>query len=220
MAHINSIAIGKGSGKLGNIVFQSYNGKTYARQKNETISKAPTDAQLRQQNKMFNCARAGSFVLDFFRNYKASNQNGLSFSAYWAKLTSQDFTNFRALRGFQSVRQLAGKSFGNPYLIQITELEVFNSLAGVQYARIHFSPQLEQWEDNLQMYVMCTNIDNTNPFFPISSMVVRDQTVSVQDYENKYIDIEIEDFNIQFIIAYARQAYTYSCNFAFSNLAP
>lgn len=218
MARVNSIAIGKGSGKLGNVVFQSYHGGTYARQKNDTITTPPTDAQIKQQNIMYNCSRAGSFVLDFFRNFKAKNQGNLSFSAYWAKLTSQSFSNFRALRGFQSVRQLAGLSFGENYLIQIDSIELIVAGGVKTGARVYFSPQIEQWEDNYAIHIMCTNIVMSGGNLPISTVNVQDKQITLQDWVNGFIEIQVEDFDTQFVIAYGRQSYTYSCNMLFSEI--
>lgn len=218
MAIINSIAVGKARGKIGNLVFQSYKGQTYARQKNETISTPPTSAQLEQQNKMFNCGRAGSFVNDFFLFFKAKNQGTLSFISYFAQLTSQYFTNFRALRGFQSIRQLAGLSFGNPNLLQITSIDLIKTLGVKTGVRINFNTQIAQWEDNVEMYVLCTNILMSGGTMPISSILSRSVTLSLQNWEDSSVDIEIEYFDTQFVVAYTRQYYSYSDNIMFSEI--
>lgn len=220
MAIINSIAIGKASGKLGNIILQSYKGKTFARQRNETITTPPSPAQIDQQNKMFNCVRAMSFLMPFLIYFKARNQGTLSTYSYFVQLTSQFFTQFRALRGFQGLRQLAGLSFGNPNLLQITSIELIETLGVKTGVRVNFNTQIAQWEDNVEMYILCQNIFMSGGTYPINSIVTRSVTLTSQNWEDSRVDIEIEDFDTQNVVAYTRQYYSYSDNILFSEIFP
>lgn len=218
MARINSIAMGKAHGKIGNVVFQSYKGGTYARQRNETITVPPTDAQVAQQNKIYNSSRACSFVLPFFANYNKKTLKGLSFTSWFVKQSSQLFTNFRALRGFQSIRQLAGQSIGSPHILQLTASYPYLNQGEKAGVTIEFTKQFEQYEDNMRMHVMCTNIVLSGGTNPISSVVIRDVEITLVDWERGYCDIEIENFDTQFIIAYSDQYYSGSDNILFSNI--
>lgn len=218
MAIINSIALGKASGKLGNVIFQTYNKMTVARQKNDTISTEPTEAQVLNQNKLFNCGRACAFIKTFIMRYKQYNQGSLSFEAWFTKNAFKYFTNIRALRGFQGIRQLHGQSLGNAHIQELTNIELlFN--AGLKVGvRVYFNNRFEQPEDNMIMYVICTNITQHGYFLPISDVRSANKLQTDQDWENSYIDILINDFDTQFVVAYSNQYYSYSDNMLFSQI--
>jgi len=216
MAITNSITIGKGSGKIGNIILQSYNGKTFARQLNETISTPPTQPQINNQNRMFNCSRSAGLIQTFFGNFKARNQAKLSFVAYFISQTFNDFTFIRANRSFISIRELAEKSYGNATFIMLSQIVLLYDQGAKIGVRVFFEPQVEQWEDNLVLYIYCSNISFPFQSMPVHSAVIRSQNITLADWNNKFVTIDIEDFDTQFVVAYDRQYYTYSDNFLFS----
>lgn len=210
MAIINSIGVGKGRGKIGNVIYQSYNGLTVMRQKNDVILTPPTDLQIAQQNKLFNCGRAYQFLANFLTYWKPRNFKGLSNSAVWTKLVSQEFLNTRALRGAQSVRALAEKAFGLSSFINIFEVSIVEALGVKTGIRVDFNSLTSQWEDNLTIYVHCSNVFMSGGTYPVVTSVMRDVPVTLEDVTAGYKIIDIEDFDTQFVVAYCTQYYSYS----------
>lgn len=210
--------MGKGRGAIGNVILQTYNSKTIARHRNETISVPQTDEQIKQGNRIYNCSNAINFLLYFLRDYKAYNQKGLSTFAYIVKLTAQSFTSFRSLRNFQAIRQLADNTFGNPKTLNIIKNELIfvnNVKVGV---RISFYTEEKKMYENLLLSVMVTNITISHGTLPISSVKYATGAITLFDIKNGYIDILIANFDTQFIIAYSRLETGYSSNIRFSQI--
>jgi len=216
MSIINSIALGKASGKLGNIVFQTYKGQTVARQKNDSISTEPTDLQIAQRNRMYNCGRSFQYLSNFLSSWKPRSAKGLSNASYYTKLVSQDFLSVRALRGFQAVRTLAEKNVGDSSFLDIKTISIIETLGVKTGVKIEFNYLAQQWEDNLTMNILCSNIVIVGGTMPINSTVMRDVPITLENVTAGFIDINIEDFDNQFVVAFCSQYYSYSDSLVFS----
>lgn len=70
MAIIQSILVGKGKGKIGNVVLSNLKGQTVAKQLNSNPSNPRTVAQTANRVKMANAVLAWQFLSDFMSNAK------------------------------------------------------------------------------------------------------------------------------------------------------
>lgn len=70
MAIIQSILVGKGKGKIGNVVLSNLKGQTVAKQLNSNPSNPRTVAQTENRVKMANAVLAWQFLSNFMRNAK------------------------------------------------------------------------------------------------------------------------------------------------------
>lgn len=70
MAIIQSILVGKGKGKIGNVVLSGLKGQTVAKQLNSNPSNPRTVAQTENRVKMANAVLAWQFLSNFMRNAK------------------------------------------------------------------------------------------------------------------------------------------------------
>ena len=115
MAIINAIAMGKASGKLGNVVFSYYNKQTIARQRNYTRTKQPSLAQLIAQSKLKTTAMAWNFCAGFWDNIlRSCDKVGSRYN--WFVLNF----NYAASHALYDDNRLAFNSFSNRnYLLNI-----------------------------------------------------------------------------------------------------
>lgn len=116
MAIVNSILGYKLSGKLSNLIFQFYNGKTIVRSLNTSISKPPSVKQIANQNKFKNCKAAFIFSGSFFGNlihYNSMlfNVESIFFAKFYSKFNSDPFvSNLNSWLQLQNT-DTAGNSF-------------------------------------------------------------------------------------------------------------
>ena len=66
MAIIDSVLVGKGRGKIGNVILQGIKGQTVAKQLNPAPANPRTNAQMESRNRMSNTVMAWQFLSVFF----------------------------------------------------------------------------------------------------------------------------------------------------------
>jgi len=210
MAIINSIAVGKATGKIGNIVFQSYHGKTYARQRNTTISKPPTELQLGVRNQCGNANSAWLFLKNFLVNW--TNQGNMYESAWntFYRLTLNSYATTRPIQSNRSVNMLADLNIGSPNHINIYSLNsifVNEVLWGV---RVYFNVLVQEYQENLKMYVYVKELNGGVQAF-------RDVIISEEEWSAGFIDVQFEYINFGIACAYAQHFKGWSDNLVFSS---
>lgn len=120
MAIINAIAMGKAHGKLGNVVFQCYNKKTIARQRNYTRTNPPTPAQLIAQQKLATTAMAWNFCSGFWDNIiRSCNKVGTRYN--WFVLNF----NYAASHAIYDDNRLAFNSFSNRIYLRNIGIDLY-----------------------------------------------------------------------------------------------
>jgi len=209
MARINSIALGKARGKIGNVVFQSYHGMTTARQKNETISIPPTQAQINVRKQCGNANSAWSYLKGFLENW--TNQ-GKGYESLWNtfyRMTLDKYATTRPIQANRSVNMLFDGNFGkadNINIYSITKILQNNVLWGV---RVSFAVLAPEYQESLKMYVYVKELTGAVQGF-------RDVVITEENWTNGYIDIQFEDINIGIAAAYAQHFSGWSDNLLFS----
>jgi len=210
MAIINSIAIGKGSGKLGNIVFQTYHGITIARQKNETISTPPTDAQKAVRIRCENCNSAYSFLKNFLANW--TNQ-GKDFESLWNtfyRLTVNSYSPVRPFQSNRTVNSLINLDLGKPNHLHIDSIVLKGTTDGTATVRVNFTPLAYEFQEDLTLYIVTKQTTGGHIIF-------QQIPISILNWQDKFMDIEFE-LNYDFISgAYAQHPRGFSDNLAFSD---
>ena len=121
MAIVNSIAIGKSSGSLGNIVFQVVQGRTVARQKNTSISTPQTPAQVAIHNQFLNCILAYKFMKSFIEPMRKMRRKGENLFNLYMRLTAGLWSSELAINSSFACAMLKNKSIGATNVINIIE---------------------------------------------------------------------------------------------------
>ena len=133
MAIIDSVLVGKGRGKIGNVVLQGIKGQTVAKQLNPAPANPRTTAQTESRNQMANTVLAWQFLSVFFAFAGALRKPLESTYNAFVRL----FKN-SAVSGSLPCRATAAQSALNSYLfagnwIQITSLTDGGSVTDVAF---------------------------------------------------------------------------------------
>jgi len=154
MAIINSVAVGKARGKLGNIVFQSYGGRTFARQKNEKISTPASDAQIGVRNQCGNCNSAFSYLSGYLVNWTNQGSKSESLWNTFYRMTLNSYAKVRPFQANRAVNQLINLDLGKPNHIHIDSIILANVVGNVSNIKINFTVLAYEFQEDLQFYCM------------------------------------------------------------------
>lgn len=218
MALINSIALGKASGKLGNVIFQSYQKKTVARQKNSTISTEPSDLQLKQQRAFLNNVRAFTYLEPFLQFWKPRDFPLLNKYQAFIKFTNSFYSRSIPTKGFLAVRALRNQSFGKVTTTELLKLELDEVVDNIASIKVSLKYLLSQPENEMLLCVLCQQVDNPEDPFPAIKTVYRNVEVRIEDWDRGFCLVEFDDINPNFIIAYTYNFGTFSDNLIFSEI--
>ena len=152
MAIIQSILVGKGRGKIGNVVLSNLKGQTLAKQLNSSPLNRRTDAQTNNRVKMANAVLAWQFLSLFFASAKGLRKplestynafvrtvkNGLSDALYGSRV--QAGAEVLALNLFN----------GNWFTISLLT-------SSVDRVSVMFSASGVQWAETFRVSMICLN---------------------------------------------------------------
>lgn len=141
MAIIQSILVGKGKGKIGNVVLSGLKGQTVAKQLNSNPLNPRTVAQTENRVKMANAVLAWQFLSQFFSEAKAlkkpleSTYNAFVRSVKAGMLSNPILTRAEAAASALSIESIAGNWFGISLSnLDQDEVKVTLSAAGVAHS--------------------------------------------------------------------------------------
>ena len=123
MAIIQSILVGKGKGKIGNVVLSGLKGQIVAKQLNSSPSNPRTVAQTANRIKMANAVLAWQFLSQYF-NYAKGLRKPLEsvYNAFVRGVVSDMLSVLAASRAEAAISALSLNAFsGNWFPISITE---------------------------------------------------------------------------------------------------
>ena len=140
MAIIQSILVGKGRGKIGNVVLSSLNGQTVAKQLNSSPKNSRTDAQIANRVKMANAVLAWQFLANFMGNAKVlrkpleSVYNAFVRSVVSDMSTELSSTRIAAAKHALNLRKMSGNWVTiASFLIEQDSVSVTIGTAGLPY---------------------------------------------------------------------------------------
>ena len=155
MAIIQSILVGKGKGKIGNVVLSGLKGQTVAKQLNSSPSNPRTVAQTANRVKMANAVLAWQFLSMFFSYAKGLRKPLESVYNAFIRTVVKDMSGvLETSRGMAAKSALDLKLFlGNWFTIAITDL-VSGSL------QVSFNNSGASWSSDYR--IVCINYSSTN----------------------------------------------------------
>lgn len=141
MAIIQSILVGKGKGKIGNVVLSGLKGQTIAKQLNSSPSNPRTVAQTENRVKMANAVLAWQFLAQFFSYAKGIRKPLESvYNAFVRTIVSDMQTVLATSRALAAAAALILEKFsGNWFTIAITAgasnpLDITFNASGVSWS--------------------------------------------------------------------------------------
>ena len=216
MAITNSISLGKARGKLGNVIFQTYFGRTIVRSLNTSISGDPSDSQVAARLRVANGSRSWNVLQSFLAYWKPLSCDNLSIYNCYVKFLNKYFTSNYPVKGFQAIRELSEANEGRSRIINITSIKKLLPEDMPMGLQINFETLAFQNEYDITLYILAQQIINPQSPSPTVIQIIRDVQISNTDWGNGYVWVEFEDIDIEFAIVYGRQANSYSDNILFS----
>lgn len=211
MAIVNSIALGKARGTLGNVVFQYYNRKQIARQKNDTISVPPSSAQVANRYRVGHVNTAYQFLDGYLSHFNVIECKGLSRWQWFFRLFRPLCANHKLISSAYTFASFVATSVGTAYEILIQDITAhitFDSVSGVDVAMqgIPYDPG-----STFKLVVGYTKIGDYGISFQEVDLSIIDISSGV-----KYVEIDNDMFNVAFAYCYNSQT-GLSSNFLFSD---
>lgn len=179
MAIIDSIALGKSKGSIGNVTFYQLNGQTVARYRNTTPADPKTIAQLNQRLGMKNTTKA-FYLMKGWAKGMASIKVGKQ--TYYNRYTSIMINYFQKVNYSTTLDILkgvlgGGAPVGNSIYVfrpELLETEI----------RVPFDTNGLAWESGWMIQLGVIN-DSENSFDYVG------EYITLSDWTNKYIDLPI-----------------------------
>ena len=133
MAHINSIALGKVHGKLGNVIFQSYKRKVIARQLNMQITSPPSEAQITVRQKLKTSGLAYKYLADFLGDAVGIMKYGENMSSAFTRIIAGAIPEGFPLTPIEAADILYGNTYGAASPFHITKFDLSGSLPEINF---------------------------------------------------------------------------------------
>lgn len=211
MAIVNSIALGKARGKLGNVVFQYYNQKQIARQKNSVISVPPTSAQVANRFRVGHVNTAYQFLDGFLSHFNVIECKGLSRWQWFFKLFRPLCADHQLISSAYTFSSFLATSVGTAYEILVQDVTAHLTggvITGVDVAvqGIPFDPA-----STFKMVVGYSRIGEYGVAFQEVDLSIFEINSGV-----KYVEIDNDVYNVSFAYCYNYQT-GLSSNFLFSD---
>ena len=142
MAIIQSILVGKGKGKIGNVVLSGLKGQTVAKQLNSSPSNPRTVAQTDNRVKMANAVLAWQFLAMFMSNAKGLRKPLESvYNAFVRTVKSNLSSTLYSTRSEAAMGALYGNLFvGNWFSLGITSYTTNNVTLSLNTSGLSWSP--------------------------------------------------------------------------------
>lgn len=137
MALINSIALGKVGGKLGNVIFQSYMGDVVARQLNTHMSVPPTSAQVAQRNKFGAAGAAYSYLASFLGDAVGIIKGSETMSAAFTRIVAPALNGISIGTPLECADAMLGRVYGVSNFVSIYEFNISTSVPTVRFRKIY-----------------------------------------------------------------------------------
>lgn len=211
MALVNSIALGKARGKLGNVVFQYYNRKSIARQKNDTISVAPTVAQVAIRYKVGHANTAFQWLAGFLSHFNTIECKSLTTWQWFFKLFKPLCADHQLVSSAYTLTSFLATTTGTAYEVQVQDITAHltnNVLTGVDVAvqGIPFDPA-----STFKIVVGYSKIGEYGVYYQELDLTIEEIADGL-----KYVEIDNDTYNIAFAYCYNYQS-KYSSNCLFSD---
>lgn len=133
MAHINSIALGKAHGKLGNVIFQSYKNKVIARQCNTSISSQPSEKQIQQRQKLKVAGLAYNYLSQFLGDAVGIMKYGENMSSAFLRITQSQLPANVCISPIEAAGFLFGGIYGIASPFHILEFNLSGSVPTIKF---------------------------------------------------------------------------------------
>ena len=155
MAIIQSILVGKGKGKIGNVVLSGLKGQTVAKQLNSSPSNPRTVAQTDNRIKMANAVLAWQFLSLFLANAKGMRKSLESvYNAFFRSVQQAMPTVLESSRLTAALfALLSGKLIGNWFSVTITDMSVRKINVGWETSGV-------SWLASYRICALSVNIDS------------------------------------------------------------
>lgn len=179
MAIIQSILVGKGKGKIGNVVLSGLKGQTVAKQLNSSPSNPRTVAQTANRVKMANAVLAWQFLATFMGNAKGLRKPLESiYNAFVRSVVSEMSTTLLTSRSLAAKAALDLRVMGgNWFNVTIDIIEAGQFTISLENSGV-------AWTNTMRI---CGIIFNTDT----NTQVVTDVPVSQEDFESGEFDLEV-----------------------------
>ena len=130
MAIIQSILVGKGKGKIGNVVLSNLKGQTVAKQLNSSPSNPRTVAQTANRVKMANAVLAWQFLSSFMSNAKGLRKPLESIYNAFVRTVVSDMSSVLAGSRALAAKNALGLNLfsGNWFKVSISSVSRFKTL--------------------------------------------------------------------------------------------
>lgn len=179
MAIIQSILVGKGKGKIGNVVLSGLKGQTVAKQLNSSPSNPRTVAQTSNRVKMANAVLAWQFLATFMGNAKGLRKPLESIYNAFVRSVVSEMDNVRAVS-----RSLAAKSALNLRLLAGNWFKV--NILGVEAGVIMVSLTNSgvTWSDTMRISAIIFDTAT-------DTQVVTDSPLLFENFNNGYVELTV-----------------------------
>ena len=184
MAIIQSILVGKGKGKIGNVVLSGLKGQTVAKQLNSSPSNPRTVAQTANRVKMANAVLAWQFLANFMSNAKGIRKPLESvYNAFIRTVVNGMKTVLEGSRALAAQYALdLGKLVGNWFNITIDNIVAGSLTISLSNSGIVWSPS---------MYVRAIIFDAID-----GGQVVIDRAVTSAEFESGTLTLVVSETSV------------------------
>ena len=186
MAKYNSIALGKASGKLGNVIFQNYKKMKIVRALNTTTTNLDSPGRLSVKRKFKNLATLWLLFSEFFKyfkldmKYQESNYN-LFVRKYFSTISAQFLASLSVLYGGLITNETNSSDY-----IGWTSINRLTNLDGTYLYEIGFCPYVPDYDNNLRVRALLCN-----EYFDMR--VIYDVELTETNFNNRQIEISTDD---------------------------
>lgn len=179
MAIVDSIALGKSKGSIGNITFYQLNGQTVARYRNTAPTDPQTPAQLSQRLGMKNTTKAFSLMKEWAKGLAAVKVGKQTYYNRFTSIMIKAFNKVNYSTPLDIIKGVIGGGIvaGNSIYVLRNELKE-------TYIRIPFDTAHYAYETGWKMVLGVIN-DSEDSFDTVS------ENISLTDWNNGYIDVPI-----------------------------